>query len=171
MPSKIQQIARGLLDQLGIKGTGINPENLLDDVRPVMDVTNYYGLAKIEQLSTSETTVNPSEGQSFGVQVIPPGEAWRVHGIGYRLSNLSTSVFNVSWKSFIRAGGTGTALRVGEINADSQMTNAEQYSEGHIFTPPLVLPPGSELGLVCERDMVTHTLDVISILIIERLGV
>jgi len=45
MPSLINRIPAGLADVLGIKATGRSPYVLLDEVRAVMDISDFYSLS------------------------------------------------------------------------------------------------------------------------------
>ncbi len=167
MPDKIQRIPGGLLDQLGIRGTGRNPEAVLEELRTVIDLTDYYSVGLIESVSETEVGIQPNAGSVRSTIDVPAGEAWRVLSIGYRVENAAS---DTAWDGapFIRPGGVGVALRFGEMNAGKTVNPGIQASAG--ITMDFIIPPGSQLGTVVQRSA-GDTYDLTTIAIINRLRV
>lgn len=79
MPEKIQEVPATLLDVLGIKSLGRNPDQLLDSVSGTVDLTEFYLTRRLEVLNAITTNVIVA-GQFARIQ-IPDGEVWLVKDV------------------------------------------------------------------------------------------
>lgn len=79
----INRIPQGFLDFFGLKSLGRNPEVLLDEVRPSLDMTEWYLRTNAEQMRGFTTHTAPfiAFGDPFDgpIFTVPPGEWWFVH--------------------------------------------------------------------------------------------
>ena len=85
MPEKIQQVPATLLDTLGIKSLGRNPDQLGDQVAGVIDLTEFYLARRIEVVRVQTTTATASGDQI--TLTIDNGEIWMVKELGIKVKN------------------------------------------------------------------------------------
>jgi hypothetical protein len=150
MSEKIQKIPGGLLDQLGIKAGGRNPSDLSDEVRPQLDLSLHYLVNRLEAITVSEASTGVVAGDSLAEILVPQGEAWWLKAIGYKITGFSLTTSFMA-KSFLRPGGTGTALRYGEIQSTFTHNSGREISYGRPID--LIVPPGSQVGIVFESNV------------------
>lgn len=147
MPLKIQRIPAGLLNFLGIVGSGQTLRSLTDDVVPTLDVTPYYQQPDLD--STFEQVVAVAVGDQARV-IVPPGESWKIVAYGGLVT--STVVGDVVWAY----SGIGIENGVPGANGITMptcvmpsarvvATAGEEIRWGEIVPTPLILPPGGHL--------------------------
>jgi hypothetical protein len=149
----IQLIPPGLLGLLQLKNIGKNPSQLLDEVRPIMDILPMWYEAVAEELSGfSRTPVTGNNGfASWTVpQIVPQGEIWWVMQYTVVTSEMGvgdSGQFGVGWQ----LPSVNHTYAVGDISAINSgvgrcIAHGEQF----------FLPPGGEL-LWFTNDVVNAT--------------
>lgn len=137
---------RGLLDFLGIKATGQNPDVLTREVRPTvsLDAKYWSSIPVTRQEATGSTTIAGGGGgtfvNGFGVQ---EGELWRIRGIAcsYYGTNNTTSTGLASFAAGIKHFGSVRPALIGEMNTwESYGTSAYARATTATYRPgPLEL--------------------------------
>ena len=137
MPNKIQRYAAGLLNLTGITG-GRAPDQLADEIRPTLDLTEYYAVRNLA--STREIGTVNALGSVVDVDV-PTGQIWRVLCVDTRITG-TTAGQVISIGTSIRVGGSGDRIRILSPDARTVVTNADEetFSTGPVS---FYLPPGS----------------------------
>lgn len=113
---------RGLLDYLGIKATGRNPDVLAREVRPTvsLDAAYWASIPVTRQEATGTVTISGGGGGSFvsafGVQ---EGELWRIRSIScsYYPTNNITATGLAGFAAAIKHFGATRPAFTGEMNA------------------------------------------------------
>lgn len=146
MPQLINRIPPGLLSLLGIKGTGLNPVLLADELRPIIDTTQAYYAAvsqPYQDVATGLTAVGFFGGT---ISSPPPGELW---------------VFPSATVGFGAALAAGTTykvrLAVGQLGSGEILHTGPGVAEGTVGSRPiapdagpLYVRPGETLGVWVE---------------------
>lgn len=146
MPSLVNRLPVGLLSLLGIKSTGLNPSTLLDEVRPTVDLSQYY-LSDTWENTFGLTAAANAPGLWAATAIAPPrGQLWvyddlvvsvtsnLLAGTTYRVRPI---VFDVA-SSIVMASATTSVT----------FTAGEQCSIG--FGRPVIIRPGETAGAFVE---------------------
>lgn len=81
MPSRpVSSLANGFLALLGVKNMGQNPDILLDEIRPGMDMFQWYAESNAQNAQGGFAQVTPVSNQ-LNIFTVPPGELWFVHSL------------------------------------------------------------------------------------------
>lgn len=84
----INRAPLGLLELLGLKGTGDTPRSLSDVLSGVLNMDQYY-LAPLRGSSTANTSTINSTGAWAMTTPVPAGELWLVDNISYTAGPLA----------------------------------------------------------------------------------
>lgn len=131
MPRPVNRIPHGYLDFFGLKSLGKNPNVLLDDVRPTVDLREWYLRTNAQAVRFNQQLVAGSAYPASdphiatGAQVVPAGEWWYVHSCTLIVFSMAAAVVQSPGVMSVR---------------DSQPS---QYYEGLITTDPAVLASGA----------------------------
>ena len=71
--SRINRVPFGLLDFLATKTQGDNPSQLLQEVRPTLDLTKFFIAERMENFSEVQVSAAAAGGFTF---TVPVGEIW-----------------------------------------------------------------------------------------------
>lgn len=167
MPSKIQRRPGGFLSTLGIKGTGQNPIDVLDDVRGTFDLTPHYISNDLEIVQ--ESTAAPIQNVNDGINVeVPAFEAWRILALSGE--GFNTTVGDVI-KFFVgvRFSGQGQHVRVFNLPLTQTFAN-ERFPIGGFVPYPIVLPGGSNVRAQLSITS-AFTLDLRVTALIQRMRI
>ena len=138
--SKINRPPLGLQGLLGSQNFGVNPDDLLREVRGTIDMLPFWGATQLRQkrLSGGRTTT----GLIVSQEVIA-GETWLLLGVGFDLTTLS-------------AGGPYTLqgyIALNDLNVDLVTPGVHILKAGHISTG---LAPGDtyEFGILLPQPII-----------------
>ena len=125
---------------LGIRSSGRNPDELRDDVFPVIDLTPYYLPGRLGVV-TSATTTSGAAG-AIATVTVPDGRIWNVLGFGvqFTATSLAGSIYNCMLR--MRDVDAGTAMFVDRFDQLTTTATNEQWGFAHSFPQPFVAPPG-----------------------------
>lgn len=137
---------RGLLDYLGIKATGQNPDQLSSVVSPTIAIDPAYwaSIPVTRQEATGATTVSGGTGgawvSAFGVQ---EGELWRIRSVAvayYGTNNVSSTGL-AAFAAGVKHFGATRPANLGEMNTwESYGTSAYARASTAVYVPgPLEL--------------------------------
>jgi len=150
-PQSIQRYPAGLLDLLGMRGTGECPHELSGFVLPIVQMDDLYRWQRRVRVGAN-TTVAPAAAGTFyacGTLDIPQGSIWLVVDVVAKTGAVMPAatglggvpVFNVSGRQFALADEKRAA--VGE-----QLWTARHYDQ------PLIVAPqasGGTFGFQCTQ--------------------
>lgn len=152
--SKIQNRPFGLLEILGVKSTGRNPEDLIQTVQPVLQTTDLYLSNRIE--TVQDTTGAVAGVDNTATVTVPTGQAWRVLTLSGLLSSFSGAP-NCAFALGIRTAD-GQLNRLRQLPFDvNTATAGYRYSMGVEFGNPPVLPAGSSMQVIIDRALSVGT--------------
>ena len=137
---KIQEYPAALIDLLNIKVGGKGLEQLKDEVQPVIETTDMYGLRQIDHTSVTSATI-ASAGNAINLSV-PEGQTWLVYGFmgGVTLPDIND---RVRMRLSIGRGSTQVGLQP-DVDITALVAN-EFVSVGESFTRPLLVTAGDVL--------------------------
>lgn len=144
MSSLIQRVPQGFLDALGIKSTGTNPNQLSEDVRPVVNLIDFYLASRYETVIASGNITNNGDIISLDV---PAGEAWAMQTLSGRVSytaGTDLASFHLGYRR--AAAGSTISVRSSGVSL-AAIATAQDVLIGHFFPQLLILPPGSRIVL------------------------
>ena len=141
----------GLQDFLGTKSVGRNPDQLLQQVRPVVDLSQFWlqGAQWTEQSETSGTLAAP--GVVGGALTVPFGHVW-IPVMGVTVTS-SLGVTDAGRARPAIIGQNAILLGVAPVgNSSSSTINQSELSCCWDFTGRIVLvPAGCRLGAYAEQ--------------------
>lgn len=145
--SKINRTPKGLQDIFGNTAAGVNPSNLLQDVRPSIDLLSLWLIEKTESV-----TLTASFGAVFQQQTIrvPQGELWIPLAMS---ADVTTTVIGESIVMVIGIANESNLIRV--HNAESpyrvSTTALETYSANYTFTNIQPVTAGQYFYMQCHQ--------------------
>ena len=137
---KIQEYPAALIDLLNIKVGGKSLEQLKDDVQPVIETTDMYGLRQIDHTSATSATI-ASAGNAINLPV-PDGQTWLVYAFmgGVTLPDVGD---NVRMRLSVGRGSIQVGIKE-DVDITAKVAN-EFVSVGEAFTRPLLVTAGDVL--------------------------
>lgn len=140
MASPIARRPAGLLDLLLTQQQGRNPDDLLDTVQPVLDITKFYDAERVE---TKALTTSVSALGGFGGIGVDAGQVWKVYGVAF-FNNFATvnqrigiagEILNKQVSDFhYHNFGIVTATGATDVNVNSFMwPNPVHWTSGDTF--------------------------------------
>jgi len=96
--SKIQTTPKGFQDVLGLKNFGQNPSELLDAVRPIVDIGSFYAQNFLD--IAREDITNFALNDSVALEV-PNGESWYVYKVSQYINDLPTTNADYGTRCYI----------------------------------------------------------------------
>jgi hypothetical protein len=156
---QINRQANGLLDFLLVQSGGRNPDNLLESLRGVIDLSPYYEPDRL-RVNFNAFSLNP--GQQSTVHTVPEGEYWMVLTLGFIVTsdaNEQNAQFLHSHGNISDAGGGAAAPWVGpnEYNQPTTQAGAGSRSQAGTknFERPRILTPDQFITILnCNSDSV-----------------
>lgn len=158
MPQALNRIPAGLLSLLQIKSTGRNPDLLADDMRPTLDMLNFYSAgigARIEE--SFELAFDPSNlNTSIAIVTVPSDEIWIVRNVtstarvttagGGERANFATLLQNIQATENVVLA----AMPVGNNLSTWADTLATTDGCHANFSVGLFVPPGGQIVTTCR---------------------
>lgn len=145
--SKINRLPKGLQEFLGNTAAGQNPDTLLNDVRPVIDLTPHWSFEETKWISATGAVALPNQGSFF---VVPDGELWAPIHIGARINNFPAGANVVYSVRLLRASASEQVV----LNASGVRTNVnagDVSSWGYSFPQRTFYGAGAILSIVVDR--------------------
>lgn len=141
MPGRIQTLPRGFLAALGLKSSGQNPAEVLDEVRPTFEMDSLY-LQQFTKGELQAAAVTTGVGDSVDI-FVPQGKVWipiaAHHGFvntGGNISSTSISVLSV------QIGGI--AIAISDLVLETTLgASGQSHLRGVVFPDRFALPPGT----------------------------
>lgn len=147
MPQLINRIPPGLLSLLGIKGTGLNPVLLGDELRAIIDTTEAY-YAAVSQPYEDTTAALTVTGFAGGtVASPPPGELWVFPTVIAKFSAPLAAGTTYRVRVAVAQSGGGQLLHVGADAAAGTVGSQPVTAEAG----PIYVRPGELLGVFVEQ--------------------
>lgn len=81
----IQRVPRGVLELLGLRGSGDLPHDMAQEVRATLDIAPFYGMDLLRTVSNLNAAPGTGWNTSATVLTVPAGEIWV-------MQNLTTSI-------------------------------------------------------------------------------
>lgn len=96
--ARLNRVPRGLQSLLGTKALGRNPQELLEAVRPTVDLTQFYLAETVIRSASGVTTLQtPVWGDFLGELEIPAGESWFVYNVSLQVTSVAAEIVNVNF--------------------------------------------------------------------------
>lgn len=150
MPSLINRVPPGLLSLLGIKAMGQNPVVLTDELRPTIELLDFYAGANAIRLNGS--TGNLTGVGLFQISALQPptGEIWLIHSCFFRTNAVLAAATTIRGRAVVHDVSLGVP-----VYADSGTlsgTTAEQPSMG--WGRPVIIQPGYGVGVWLDAAVI-----------------
>lgn len=151
----INRTPKGLLEFLGLKSLGKNPDVFLDDVRPTFELQPWYMGTAQERLVTGEQLDNTVLPQSFSFRslstFVPPDQWWLLHQVTVTAVAPANAAIRRPGAMLRSNSGLNTPLDALVVYPGFLYNSSVQLvgTEGRPYTA--WLPPGAELGWCCEE--------------------
>lgn len=141
----VQRAPAGLLDVLSAKGLDRLPVELLRDIRPTLDLLQFYGLQQLSLASNS----NAAAAEGVGIVVTPSSTNWTVLFAAVATFTKTATMTALTGQVFIRRV-------LGQFNmcvADKNFSPFGATETGLVAVPyvppyPLLMPPGTQITAV-----------------------
>jgi len=150
MPSLINRVPPGLLSLLGIKAMGENPVVTTDELRPTIELLNFY-------VGPNSTRLNGSTGNITGTGLFqvtalapPTGEIWLVDSCCYRTNAVLAAATTIRGRAVVHDVSLGVP-----VYADSGTlsgTTGEIPSMG--WSRPVIIGPGYGVGIFIDSAVI-----------------
>ncbi len=153
MTTKITRVPRGLQSVLGTQAFGKNPDELLLEVRPILDIGTYFKPDQDRWYIEGTGAINDSEGQDAN-QIVPDGEFWLVKRIvfscAYQSGTPDQDTISLIARAQFLANSNSPATSIGVTNTFQyqpltslqtvESTFVQEYGDQE-----LILAPGVDL--------------------------
>lgn len=144
----IQRVPVGVLDGLGMKGTGELPKQLAETIVGTYDMTCFYHLNQTRSSVNTSAAINALADWSCNI-IVGNGELWLV--TNYTIRILTTLAAGTSYELvpyfFRRSQGS----LVFNLPARLSATTGQRGAASVQFAPsaPLIMAPGDGFGVTC----------------------
>lgn len=134
----INRVPRGLQDFLGSRTLGQNPSDLLQSVRPQVDLSPFY-LSALDFETTLTASGSVAIQGTYAVQTVPPDELWLIELISLQSFVIATTGIVAGRIVLVPASGVAgpispgysdTASAVGAIYLDSNAAERPIFGPG-----------------------------------------
>lgn len=159
MALQLQAIPRGFLSMLGVKAGG-NPGQGAEFVQPTLNMEHLYLVDSIDSAQVVQAAAtNTGDAATL---TVPTGEAWRLIGLCYHLSQ--PSAVPVTPRVGLLIADPKNQLLPVQVNPASDFaalaTLGDQSGGGVLFPQPLVFPPGTAFQAYLFNDLGAITVDI-----------
>lgn len=145
----IQRVPRGLLDFLGMKGTGDLPHEVAGELRTSIDLFELYGIEMRRRTATTGWAAVAVGWQTdnLGNLTVPPGEIWLVSNVSLAITTGVGGAFKglVAYRRKLNAA-TYFYLQQQQLTLAA---NDFGVTGVNLDWRTLVLTPGDDLGIYC----------------------
>lgn len=147
MALRIQRIPAGLLNFLGIVGSGRTLEELSQTVSPIVDVSGFYQQPDLDSIASANVQV-AAEGDEARI-VVPPGESWKLIALGAVMVALTPPEQAFFYCGYGIENGTGvpglTVPFVFQQQPKVVAAPTETIRIGGTLPQVVILPPGGHI--------------------------
>lgn len=158
----IQEHPRGLLDLLGLKIAGRNPESMLSTLYPGLDLLEWYlnarSVTMVRALDTIAAGTVGIIGATGNNLLVPQAEWWYVHHLG--ITAISSTGNDVKLSPAIIVPGmnhptsVGTATIILGSGFSGPFAAATAAAPAWLVDRPFWAPPGSEFVVWVQQAVV-----------------
>lgn len=139
----IQRFPVGLLELLGMKGTGDTPHTLGDNIGASVDIMSMY-LAQRRVTVSAQTSIAMTGNGTFNATglAVPSGEIWFVYNVSVRLTpNTAVATAIRFWAAFVRPSASGVYHPLTDVVSVGAGDNGVGVT---IFEQPAIFLPGDQ---------------------------
>jgi len=141
--SKINRVPYAFQSFLGNTAQGTNPDTLLNDVRPVLDLDAFYSFGETRYTGQTKAVGAIGQGLFF---VVPEGEAWSPIHIGAEFAGGGTGAsYGFRVTLFPNTGGIKVPLA--RQNTQTSSGSTEQMSYGFSWPQKTLYGAGTIFGI------------------------
>jgi hypothetical protein len=148
-PLDIQRLPYGLVDLLGMKGSGDTPHSLAENIAVTLaDGADYY-LAPRRVVLQGDTAINIAATGFFAAVGIAPsaGEVWLVYNVTLSLNNATAAATALKiWGTYVKSS---TATLDCQITDQLVLGATDWGSTYRQFERPQLFLPGDSFGVRC----------------------
>lgn len=143
---KIQRTPQGLLQYLGMVGTGVPPTLMADEVRAVFDLAPFYIAGRLEGVGA--TNAAAAAVADFARATVPAGEMWLLISGQYGLT--ATTSGDQAALSFILNTVDINRIRCDSFPLRTAVAATARLSQGFRFEKPIVLRAGEAIDVTVD---------------------
>lgn len=163
--SRINRLPKGFQDFLGNTNMGDNPSFLMQEVRPVVDMADFYQSDELKILSDSEIAVTgPGVVTAF---TVPQGRLFFLKSVGFlyrRTGGAATDDISLSWQldNFPLGTGAGTVPvgLYGWRNLNVENTGGSAGVLQYWFPRPIPVPGDTAIQLIASQYQGAATFNI-----------
>ena len=148
-PLDIQRLPYGLVDLLGMKGSGDTPHTLNENIAVTLaDGADYY-LAPRRSILQGDTAINIAATGYFAAVGLAPaaGEIWLVYNVTCSVNNATAAATALKiWGGYVKSS---TASLDCQITEQLVLGASDWGSTSRQFERPQVFLPGDSFGVRC----------------------
>ena len=153
----IQRVPRGVLELLGLRGSGDLPHDMAQEIRATLDIGPFYGFDLLRTPSSLLSAMSAGFNTSTALTV-PAGEMWAVTNISAEISTAAASAatVNIGYKRL--QDNTGPPRMIGlpsvVLGASQTVSMGVPLAFG-----VLILASGDTIG--CRAHTITTTVNAL----------
>ena len=147
----INRVPRGFLGLLDAKTLGRSPDDVLPDVRGVVDLTSFYLDDIPMRVEEAEDLSGNTSPGAYCPITVPNTEAWYVYVIGAVCIALGDSTSTSLGLDVVFPSGTNSVQMVVPFST-FQLLTSERGTVGRTFETPFFVPPGTTFRAVENRS-------------------
>lgn len=155
---KIQRTSRGLLQFLGMVGTGVPPTLMADEVRPAVDLLHFFGTTQIIRVGASGAANAQNPGDAV-VATVPSDTYWIMLGGNVAVGPAAAGdIMRTSFRVQVTPAAPGP-VATGQVQlGQSELMTAQAanavLSFGLTLPQPFILSPGDSIrGTVLDSNV------------------
>lgn len=151
-PLTIQRIPRGVLDFLGLRGTGDLPNNIAEAISGSVDLSSLYALNVLISVHQVSGAIGLGLNPATTPMTVPNGEMWVVMQTGALVTTVAAST--CTWALvYDRAVFTGGSSAYHYLSQSIDMAASQVRAAGVTFQfGQLCLNPGDRLGIQSQAQ-------------------
>jgi len=150
--SAINRLPKGLQEFLGNTSQGVNPGELLQGVRPGVDLYPFWSLDQTVAETATQAVTSPGNGAFL---TIPEGEVWAPLTLGARITGLTGNDDIRIAVSVFSPGGLEHVLNQSiDYNQPVATSPNSRYSVAHNFERTWLFPAGWIFGAVVQEIII-----------------
>lgn len=150
MTAKINRVPDGLQGILDSKTLGENPDDLLGDIRPTLDLRSLFlANAGIRGDAATASVSAASLGMVVAPVTVPSGELWFVVSVSSDVVGGLTGGDNYATSPVVEiTTGLGAHFLASHWGAEETINTGERGVTVANFSPEVIAPPGTVFGSV-----------------------
>lgn len=147
-PFDIQRVPKGLVDTLGMRGTGDNPHVLGQEVRSTIETTDFYLIERLSTFQLSTQAVLAAAATFYPVDtasIVPPGQFWLMYSLSFRTGSVIPAATGVKFFGCIQQTSIPCIVTDQAVGAVG-----ESPGTGAHWERPRILRPGDRPTVFCS---------------------